>query len=580
MRKGIEEGLIKGMVSATVTYGLDKAGVDGIGGAVAARAISGAIEVSLDGDPGTTLLQGASDAVMTSAKNILDFERYRGGSFSGTLDALNQVSTFNDVVNAQGMEKALEQYAMSVFQEDTIESMVRSAGSVENFLRQKKQSNEVEIIDYNGMKAKFLELTEDDYLIYGEDETEFFARKMGDYYEEGEFGVSEEGRVGLKNGTRTVIGEDGSYSTDWVRDGEAWIRRYYRADGESVLIAVDPYKQKPLTSAEVFDEGLFSGVIADEGAGVLEVYEDGKLVERRTRVETLAIQQSESEQYVLVRDNQGGYFSQKLDEHGKVLEESLRLGQDITAEIVPGSKEEVWKQLEEVMNPPNDPSDIMRMLNPMQVPGSDFRPEMERLGVKFPTGPVGGGVAGGPGTIGYLVVGPDGVTVGAVLMGNPAQGTSITGGAKKLDEENDNNNEPPVFWKKIKDWHKGLSKPTEPAAETGDQWVRVVSKDVAEKIKQKGTLDPKDSRDGYTWVTKEKYIEGKTGKELETILYNKELQPLLRGEFTTKGGAVKITFKRPPDARYRGLTNRTDGVPQWNTTEVFTIDDLEFEEIP
>ena len=520
-----------------------------------------------------------TNAIWTSTQNILDFERYRGGSFSGTLDALNQVSTFNDVVNAQGMEKALEQYAMSVFQEDTIESMVRSAGSVENFLRQKKQSNEVEIIDYNGMKAKFLELTEDDYLIYGEDETEFFARKMGDYYEEGEFGVSEEGRVGLKNGTRTVIGEDGSYSTDWVRDGEAWIRRHYRADGESVLIAVDPYKQKPLTSAEVFDEGLFSGVIADEGAGVLEVYEDGKLVERRTRVETLAIQQSESEQYVLVRDNQGGYFSQKLDEHGKVLEESLRLGQDITAEIVPGSKEEVWKQLEEVMNPPNDPSDIMRMLNPMQVPGTEFRPEMERLGVKLPTGPVGGGVAGGPGTIGYLVVGPDGVTVGAVLMGNPAQGTSITGGAKKLDEENDNNNEPPVFWKKIKDWHKGLSKPTEPAAETGDQWVRVVSKDVAEKIKQKGTLDPKDSRDGYTWVTKEKYIEGKTGKELETILYNKELQPLLRGEFTTKGGAVKITFKRPPAAKYKGLTNRTNGVPQWNTQEIFSVDELEFVDI-
>jgi hypothetical protein len=94
---------------------------------------------------------------------------------------------------------------------------------------------------------------------------------------------------------------------------------------------------------------------------------------------------------------------------------------------------------------------------------------------------------------------------------------------------------------------------------TGEEFVHVAPKRFAGSIAERG-LDPSVSG-GRVYVTKLKYIEGKTPAELETLLYNKALQPSKVGRFT-EGGTVRVILPEGVKVHYRGMTTHP-GVPQW-----------------
>jgi len=91
-------------------------------------------------------------------------------------------------------------------------------------------------------------------------------------------------------------------------------------------------------------------------------------------------------------------------------------------------------------------------------------------------------------------------------------------------------------------------------------------------------LDPTFFHEGKIYLTKLKYIQQKTPQELEKILYRKELQPLMKGKFT-EGGAIKIIVKKAIRAKYRGLTNKAGGIPQYTCEEPIPPDALIIEDI-
>jgi len=73
-------------------------------------------------------------------------------------------------------------------------------------------------------------------------------------------------------------------------------------------------------------------------------------------------------------------------------------------------------------------------------------------------------------------------------------------------------------------------------------------------------LDPSISG-GRVYVTKLKYVQGRTPAELEKLLYAKALQPGKLGYFS-EGGTVRAILPEGVEVNYRGVTTRP-GVPQW-----------------
>jgi hypothetical protein len=106
--------------------------------------------------------------------------------------------------------------------------------------------------------------------------------------------------------------------------------------------------------------------------------------------------------------------------------------------------------------------------------------------------------------------------------------------------------------------------------------VHVTNKETWGKIKQSKGLDPTKSVDNKTHLTTKYNLQGKeSATSLEKVLYNERLQPLKRGWFT-KGGRVILKIKRPLNSiEYKGITNKTNGVHEWRTSDFIPLEDIE-----
>jgi len=79
--------------------------------------------------------------------------------------------------------------------------------------------------------------------------------------------------------------------------------------------------------------------------------------------------------------------------------------------------------------------------------------------------------------------------------------------------------------------------------------------------------------DARVWLTKYKYVKHVTNaSELEQNLYRKNLWPSTQGKFTS-GGTLRVA-SGITDATPAGLTNKTNGVPQWFITRDIPASDL------
>ena len=95
---------------------------------------------------------------------------------------------------------------------------------------------------------------------------------------------------------------------------------------------------------------------------------------------------------------------------------------------------------------------------------------------------------------------------------------------------------------------------------SGEEFVHVAPKQFAEFIAEHG-LDPRRTG-GRVYVTKQRYLAGRSLRDLESMLYKKSLRLEKAGYFAS-GGAVKVVLPATIEAVYRGMTTRPGGVPQW-----------------
>lgn len=111
---------------------------------------------------------------------------------------------------------------------------------------------------------------------------------------------------------------------------------------------------------------------------------------------------------------------------------------------------------------------------------------------------------------------------------------------------------------------------------TGEEFVHVTPRRFVPAILQRG-LDPMVSG-GRVYVTKYRYIVGKSAADLETMLYRRTLQGGKIGYFSQGGLSIIVL---PPDIAviYRGVTTRPGGVPQW-TYEGPALTNLHILEVP
>lgn len=95
---------------------------------------------------------------------------------------------------------------------------------------------------------------------------------------------------------------------------------------------------------------------------------------------------------------------------------------------------------------------------------------------------------------------------------------------------------------------------------TGEEYVHVTPRRFVASIAKHG-LDP-GRVGGVVFVTKLKYVSHRTARQLEVMLYRKDLIARKRGYLDSGGFAVVLLPERTV-ATYCGMTTRPGGIPQW-----------------
>jgi hypothetical protein len=125
--KSVSDGVLRGVTSLGVEYLTQKADLNPLLGSLTSRAITGAIEGVLGGG---NIFGGIFNAFKDSALNVTRLGVQGNNSWSQA-QYLQRVINFSKIIQDQGFSKAIETYATGIFHQDSIESLVRTYGSIQ-----------------------------------------------------------------------------------------------------------------------------------------------------------------------------------------------------------------------------------------------------------------------------------------------------------------------------------------------------------------------------------------------------------------------------------------------------------------
>jgi len=177
------KGLASGITSVALGYGLEKAGLSPLQGALLSRAITSAIEGFWTGNP----FKGITDSVLNLATFGLGNNNYNNLSSWDQATYLAKVQDFSSIIRRDGLTKALETYATSIFHRDSVESIVNTFGSVSNYIQKSIADNKATPTTIQGKAAFRVSLNQknEEYLILSQDQKELLGKGVKGVYEEG-----------------------------------------------------------------------------------------------------------------------------------------------------------------------------------------------------------------------------------------------------------------------------------------------------------------------------------------------------------------------------------------------------------
>ena len=134
------------------------------------------------------MLRGIVEGIFRSGESMFTLGGTATGSDPWSKSVyMAQVLDLSDSIRTNGLAVTMQTYAASILQQDAIESMLRSASSIKEYIETKRETNDVsDIILGDGVNSKMMEIEPegDSYLLYGEGggEDSLYAVKTKDRY--------------------------------------------------------------------------------------------------------------------------------------------------------------------------------------------------------------------------------------------------------------------------------------------------------------------------------------------------------------------------------------------------------------
>lgn len=214
--RSVQDGLYNGAVRYSLDFTVDKMGID------------------------NPLLQGlASSAITTSISSMLDpngnlLKDVLGKASSQIRDGLDLVSTldFARLVQQQGISKALEMTATSVFTRSSQEDIIKAGGIAQLI------SGRAQLVNIDGVTLRKINInSSESFYLDSHDNLVALQRTNGTASEiySGNFSITDKGAK-LMNGVIGTIHPDGSVSTIEVRDGKTYEITISKTPGTSNII--------------------------------------------------------------------------------------------------------------------------------------------------------------------------------------------------------------------------------------------------------------------------------------------------------------------------------------------------------
>jgi len=515
--------VMKGVTQGALNIGIEYVGqalkIDPIYTALAARAISGALEglvtpINSD-DPEAAkkgALRGAIEGIFDSGKNFLILGGTATGNDSwGQTAYIAQVLDISKSIQEQGLAETLNTYATGILQQDAISSIIKTGLTISEYVNQKKGDNDVEeVVASDGGAAMLMELGDEGaYLVYRENEAgedELLVVKDGNSYREADIGP--DGKPDWTKYTEVLQHWDGSTSVTRVEDGQVVSSDIYTIDGGSYT-AYGTSEYKLVSNGDSYSATVLeSGIVKDNLTGDESYFKDGIKVKDKFVTGSFTIKQdTEGNVHVYalrdVEGNGAGYFELNYNSEGTIIGGSYKSNPSLlnnTVEITdPIEKAKIVQDANRLVQPdnPNPPDDHLNM--GMGAPGNQFYEGMVQIGAIVP----------GIGNAGRAVAGPGGL----VLTGSYYNSTGVNVPVVVKGSKQTGDDDP--WWKQT--WNKWFNKSPKysPSPARDNQVEATIKDEVLYRYSNKN--DSHISKDGRveegTYLTPEKYSSAKEAKD-------------------------------------------------------------------
>ena len=414
-------GVAQGALNIGIEYTGQKLKIDPMYTALAARAISGALEglvTPVDpNDPNSDrkgLLRGAIEGLFDSGRNFLVLGGTATGSDPWSQAAyIAQVLDISRSIQEKGLAETLQTYATGILQEDSISAIMRTGMTISEYINQKRSTGSTETVTASdGKEAELIELGDagtnpagdaGNYIIERKDESgkdDLLAVQDGNSYREADIGP--DGKADWTHYTEVMQHWDGSVSISRVENGQIVSSDIYTIDGGSyTAYSANGYNLIPNKSFS--PTVLENGVVKDNLTGDETYFKDGVKVKDKFVTGSFTLQQDTQGNVHIyaLRDSVGngaGYVEISYDAAGNIVGGNYQANPNLlntTVEITdPLEKAKIIQDANRLIQPdnPNPPDNHLNM--GMGVAGSQFYEGMVQIGAIVP-GVGSSGVIGG-----------------------------------------------------------------------------------------------------------------------------------------------------------------------------------------
>jgi len=200
--QSVQDGLFKGAIAYGVDFASKNITNNALLQSLSSRVISGAVEGTL---LQKDLFKGVYDALKQSVIGVFG---------SNPESIVGNAASFAELVSQKGLTNALEIHLTSVFNQQTIESIIRSGG-IASAIASAKQA----ILLPDGRLAKIVNLSTGEGVLFNSSDA-IMGFELNGIFQTGNFGITSDGKFGLTSGKTFGSLNTGQYFEAQVQDGK------------------------------------------------------------------------------------------------------------------------------------------------------------------------------------------------------------------------------------------------------------------------------------------------------------------------------------------------------------------------